>query len=141
MPHIQSMLQAHPRRPQGDVLSELANCVEACYDCASTCTACADACLGEQHVQDLVRCIRLNLDCADICETTGNMLVRMTEPDIAVLRAQLEACIQATRACADECDRHASMHEHCRVCAESCRRCADMCQRMLQQMMAGSSTR
>jgi len=44
----------------------LANCIEACFDCAQTCTACADACLSEQLVAELTRCIRVNLDCADV---------------------------------------------------------------------------
>ncbi len=27
----------------------------------------------------------------------------------------------------DECEKHAQMHEHCRVCAEACRRCESAC--------------
>ena len=34
---------------------------------AQVCTACADACLGEDDVGELTRCIRLDLDCADLC--------------------------------------------------------------------------
>lgn len=33
--------------------------------------------------------------------------------------------------CGDECDQHADMHEHCRVCAEACRRCEDACNQVL----------
>jgi hypothetical protein len=33
--------------------------------------------------------------------------------------------------CGDECDRHAHMHAHCRVCGEACRRCEQACQRLL----------
>lgn len=133
MTHAQQMLQTHPRQSQVDATA-LAECIEACFDCAQACTACADACLGEEgHLQHLVRCIRLTLDCADVCDATGRLLSRQTEPDWGVIRAQLQACIAACRACGAECDRHAQGMgmEHCRVCAESCRRCAEACERLL----------
>ncbi|MGW7436771.1 four-helix bundle copper-binding protein [Streptomyces sp. NPDC054849] len=31
------------------------------------------------------------------------------------------------KTCADECGRHANMHEYCRVCAEACRSCEQAC--------------
>ena len=59
-------------------------------------------------------------------------LRRLVEDELAhqdgvVTRAQLEACITACRACGDECERHAEMHEHCRICAEACRACEAAC--------------
>jgi hypothetical protein len=131
MNHVQQMLSTHPRPQQVD-MAALTECIQACYDCAQTCTACADACLGEDTVQQLVRCIRLNLDCFDACVTTGNQLSRQTEPEWSLLRKQLEACAEACRVCAEECGRHAQHHEHCRVCADSCRRCEEACNRLLQ---------
>jgi hypothetical protein len=131
----QPMLQTHPRKSpvNADLLRE---CIEACFECAQTCTACADACLGEQQVQQLVRCIRLNLDCADVCDATGRMISRQTEPDWSLVRAQLQACAAACKACGDECQSHAGHHEHCRVCAESCRRCEQACTRLLAALPA-----
>ncbi len=78
-------------------------------------------------VKELSRCIRLNLDCADICETTGRALSRQVGTDASVLRAFVQTCAEACRACGEECERHAEMHEHCRVCAEACRRCEQAC--------------
>jgi hypothetical protein len=101
-----------------------------------TCTSCADACLGEKGVQNLVRCIRLNLDCADICAVTARLLTRQTEPPLALLRRQLEVCEAACQACEAECDQHAHHHEHCRVCAEACRRCAEACHALLPEVPA-----
>lgn len=134
--HLSEMLRTHPRASSAQ-LTGLQECIEACYDCAQSCTSCADACLGEQSVEELVRCIRLNLDCADVCNTTGNILARLTEPDMALIRKQLEACIEACRVCGAECERHAQMHEHCRLCAEACRRCEQACERVLQGMRTG----
>jgi hypothetical protein len=34
----------------------------------------------------------------------------------------------------DECERHAEMHEHCRICAETCRRCAQACEALVAQI-------
>jgi hypothetical protein len=44
------------------------------------------------------------------------------------------ACVVACRACAEECDFHASHHDHCRVCAEVCRRCEQACGELLASM-------
>jgi hypothetical protein len=55
-------------------------------ECAQACTACADACLSEQNVADLAKCIRSNLDCADICDTTGRVLSRHTGYDANITR-------------------------------------------------------
>ncbi|GAA4429125.1 four-helix bundle copper-binding protein [Georgenia halophila] len=109
----------------------LAGTIDVLVECAQTCTACADACLSEEMVAELRKCIRSNLDCADICATTSRVLSRHTGYDANITRAQLEACIQACRSCGDECARHAEMHEHCRICAEQCRACQEACTELL----------
>ena len=130
MHSVAPMLKSHPRAAPGDG-AERGDSIHACYDCAQACTTCADACLGESGVADLIRCIRLNQDCFDVCVSTGNILSRLTEPNGETERAQLEACLIACRTCAEECERHAHHMEHCRICAEACRRCAEACEAML----------
>jgi hypothetical protein len=98
------------------------------YICAQACTACADACLGEEKVARLVDCIRLDLDCADICYTTGAILSRMTETSKELLQPLLQTCRTICNLCAMECEKHAEMHTHCKVCGEACRRCEQACQ-------------
>jgi hypothetical protein len=127
---VEEMLRLHPQPLDVD-RGLLLRCIEECVDCAATCTSCADACLGEDDVPELVRCVRLNLDCADTCDATGRIVIRQTQPDLALTRAAIEACAIACRACAEECDQHAAHHEHCRVCAESCRRCEQACDDLL----------
>lgn len=137
--HLQAMLQTHPQPSALFDQEALRACIEACFECAQICTSCADACLGEQgHLAHLVRCIRLNLDCADVCGTTGRVLSRLTQPDPNVVRAQLQACLVACQACGSECEMHArDMNmQHCAVCAESCRRCEQACQALLAGMTA-----
>ena len=124
------MIKAYPKDINND--RELfARCIEACIDCAQICTACADACLSEDMVKELTKCIRSNLDCADVCETTGRVLSRHTGYDANITRAVLQACAQVCNSCGDECQKHASMHEHCRICAGTCRECEKACQEVL----------
>ena len=109
----------------------LLRCVEECLDCGASCTACADASLSERDSQDLIGVVRLSLDCADLCHATGRILTRQSATDLRLIRAAVDACATACRACAEECERHAAHHEHCRVCAEVCRRCAKACDDVL----------
>lgn len=133
MPYAQRMLETHPW--QGNVDREaLARCIEACFECGHSCTACADACLSEDSVAELRKCIRLNLDCADVCETAGRILTRQTEYDAPTSKAQLRSCREACATCAEECESHADHHEHCRACAEACRRCEQACEALLEAM-------
>lgn len=121
------MLVAHPLAPPGG--SELLErCITALTECENDCTACADACLAEEGVAELRRCISLGLVCSDICAATRRTLVRRTHADAEVELVALRACAEACRSCADECDRHRAHHDHCRLCAESCRRCLDACE-------------
>lgn len=132
--HVQEMIRTHPQPPVVD-RDALARCIDACFDCAQSCVACAGACLGEaEHVQRLARCIRLDQDCAEICEVTGNILSRGFQPDPDVIARQLAACIVVCERCAQECNRHASEHEHCRVCAVACRQCLEACQIVAGQL-------
>ncbi|CCD86390.1 conserved protein of unknown function [Bradyrhizobium sp. ORS 285] len=125
--HAQQMIETHPH-VRGQVNDALVRCIEECYSCAQTCTSCADACLGEESVAKLTQCIRLNLDCADVCNITGRIATRRTGSDQEMIRRMLDACAAACRLCAEECEKHAGMHAHCRICAESCRRCMSACE-------------
>jgi hypothetical protein len=130
MSTLEQIFATHPH-PAGSNGDAARAAIEACNECAQTCTVCADACLGEANVAEMVNCIRLNLDCADVCRVTGQLLTRPSHRDAPALRAQLKACIEMCHACADECDRHAKMgSEHCRICAQACRSCGKACERM-----------
>ncbi len=128
---VEEMLNTYPQSLGSIDREKLARCITECRECEQACTACADACLSEEMVAQLVKCVRTNLDCADLCAATGNILSRHTGYDANITRATLEACRVACAACADECERHAEMHEHCKVCAEACRRCEQACAELL----------
>lgn len=138
MTAIDQMLQTHPQKPTHH-FDEVASVIRAVFECEQICITCADACLGEEQVADLRECIRLNLDCADICGATGRMVARQARPEPALWKALLEACAQACRSCADECAKHESRHEHCRLCREACERAEQACRKALQAMPSGSA--
>lgn len=125
--HVQQIISTHPD-VRGQINDALIRCIEECYDCAQSCTSCADACLVEDKVTELRQCIRLNLDCADVCLATGTLGTRRTGSNEELLRAMIESCALACRLCAEECEKHAPHHEHCRLCAELCRRCEEACE-------------
>jgi hypothetical protein len=125
--HAQEMISTHPD-VHGNVDPSLIRCIEACFDCAQACIACADACLGEAMVADLRQCIRLNQDCADICQATGRLATRRTGSDEGILKRAIQLCAEVCRECAEECGRHARQHAHCRICADACRACHGACQ-------------
>ncbi len=133
MSYAKQLLDTYPRDFNLDA-GQLAATIDALSDCAQACTACADDCLSEEMVAELTKCIRLNLDCADVCTATLKVVSRQTDYDANVTRSLLEACVTACRSCGDECERHAQMHEHCRVCAEACRRCEQACNNLLAAM-------
>ena len=124
------MLQTHPQPMSAD-RDTLVRCIEACFSCAAVCTGCADACLGEQNVPELARCIRLNHDCADICDAAGRMLARQIGADAAVPTHCCRGLWPGVPIRGDECERHAEHHDHCRVCADACRRCEQACNDLL----------
>lgn len=99
--------------------------LDALYNCAAECNHCATACLDEQDVKMLARCIKLDIDCADICSLTASLIARGSEHGEHLLKECAEIC----NACADECEKHNHM-EHCKRCAEACRTCAEECSSM-----------
>ncbi|HYB46993.1 MAG TPA: four-helix bundle copper-binding protein [Streptosporangiaceae bacterium] len=109
----------------------LAAAIDALSDCAQACDADTAADLSEQNVSEMITCIRLCLDCVDVCTATVGVLSRQTAYDPTVTRPLMEACIAICRNCGDECERHAHHHAHCRVCAEACRRCEQACRDLL----------
>ena len=91
--------------------------------CAAECSHCATACLEEEDVKMMARCIKLDIDGAEICRVAAAFVARGSEHAEHLLKECAEIC----EACAEECEKHSHM-DHCRRCAEACRRCAEVCQ-------------
>jgi len=92
--HARDIISTHPD-VRGNVSEALVRCIDECYACAQACTACADACVAEEMVQQLKQCIRLNLDCADVCLATGALASRRTGSNEQILGQMLQICAAA----------------------------------------------
>jgi hypothetical protein len=130
MSYARQMLNTYPHAFTVDA-GVLVATIDALSECAQACTADTDADLSEPNVAEMVKCIRLCLHCADICTATVGVVSRQVEYDANVTKPLLEACTSICKSCGDECEQHAAMHEHCRVCAEACRRCEQACRELL----------
>jgi Domain of Unknown Function (DUF326) len=133
MSYARQMLDTYRRTFDADA-SVLAAAIEALVDCAEACNADNAADLSEQNVSAMVTCIRLCLDCTDICTAAARVVSRLTDYDAAVTRPLLQACVAVCASCGAECERHAGTHEHCRVCGEACRRCEQACRALLDAL-------
>jgi len=135
MSYARQMLGSYPSDFKLDADAEvLAAVIGAATDCAQACVTDTDADLSEPHLAEMVACIRLCLDCVDICTVTAAVLSRPASWDLLVVKPLVEACAAICRSCGDECERHAPMHAHCRVCADACRRCEHACGEFLTLM-------
>ncbi len=133
MSYARLFLDVKPVSPLVDVGLRAA-AIDALNDCVQACIADTDADLGEHDVAEMVTCIRLCLDCADVCAAAAGITSRLSAYDPDVVRPLLEACAASCKSCGDECERHASMHEHCRICAEACRRAEQASRELLNAM-------
>jgi len=100
------------------------SCITACAECAAECKHCSDACLKEDNVKMLVRCIGLDEDCAALCLLSIELMASGSEFAGKVCALCAEVC----ETCAAECEKHE--HDHCKRCAEMCRKCATECRKM-----------
>ena len=124
-----TMLKSHPS-PVAHA-DKLAACIDACAACLVSCTSCADACIGGDMPKEMAKCIRTDLDCADVCAATIAVLTRQTKPNPSIQRAQLQAMIVACKTCGDSCMSHADVHGHCKLCGQTCRDCESKCNDLL----------
>ena len=134
MSYAKQMLETYPTSTADATV--LAAAIDALNDCAQACTADADADLGVEDVTGMIRCLRLCLDCADVCTATLGVTSRQADYDADVTKPLLRACVAICKSCGDECARHARMHEHCRICAEACRRCEQACRELLEALQS-----
>jgi hypothetical protein len=108
-----------------EMLSQIEkDCLLACNQCAAACLECASACLKESDPKRMVHCIKLDMECADVCCLAAASIAR---GDVH-MKAVCSLCAEVCKTCTIECAKH--LMEHCQRCAEACQRCSDACTRM-----------
>lgn len=108
-----------------DLGEEMRRCIEECGTCHDVCLATVTHCLqmGGEHAE--ASHMRLLLDCAQICDTSADFMLRGSELHGETCRA----CAVVCERCAEACERF-NDDEIMAACAEACRRCAESCRQM-----------
>ena len=133
-----------PQMGMGMDMDKMQECIEACSAAAQAATMCADACAGMGG--DMARCSAMCANTADMALTMMRFMLRPNGYDMTSMQGMLQGCMAMGMACAEECMRHADMHDHCRICASACQQMVDACRSMMSTMgmsdsgmMGGSS--
>ena len=116
---------------EGDYLStEMLDCIRRCSDCHRACAETLMYCLqqGGRHAES--NHIRLLMDCAQICQTSADFMLRGS--DLHALTCS--ACAEICQRCFEDCARMADDNRMA-ACAEECRRCAESCRQMAGHQM------
>ena len=114
-----------PHRTHAGAGTELDHCIQECTDCHRVCLETVRYCLEQGGEHAVPGHIGLLLDCAEICQTSANFMIRGSELHNRVCGLCAEVCDR----CADSCE---SMGNDARMktCAEACRSCAESCREM-----------
>jgi hypothetical protein len=109
----------------GAVDPAMQKCIDECVRCHNICTTTATYCLqrGGQHAE--AEHIVTLLDCAEICRTSADFMLRGSH----LHTSSCAVCAEVCRACADTCEKMGDDAVMQR-CADECRRCAESCDKM-----------
>lgn len=100
-------------------------CIEECMNCHGACTDTMAYCLEEGGEHARAAHITLLLDCAEICQTSANFMLRGSGRHATTC----EACAKICEQCAEACEQFGD-DEQMKLCAEACRSCAESCREM-----------
>jgi hypothetical protein len=110
---------------QSEISDEMLQCIQHCTDCHNICLETMAYCLqlGGRHAQ--APHLRLLLDCAEICQTSANFMLRRSD-----LHGRTCAiCAEICERCAQDCAQFGD-DSQMQACAEVCSSCAASCRRM-----------
>ena len=110
---------------------EIQSCIENSNACHAVCTITVNDCLQKGGAHSDAVHIRLLLDCAEICQTNTNFMLRSSDFNMQVCNT----CAMICDACAENCEKITNDIQM-KSCAESCRKCAQSCRKMSAQRAA-----
>ena len=104
---------------------EMEKCIQECVQCLRVCEETSMHCLdkGGKHAEKSN--IRLMIDCAEICETSANFMMRNSDAHGEVCGVCADVC----QKCADDCRQFSDDPEMLK-CADVCSSCEESCRRM-----------
>ena len=108
-----------------DLSAQLQRCIELCQSCHNVCLNTLAYCIqqGEPHTEE--QHLRLMMDCAQICQTSADFMLRESTFHARVCGACADIC----ESCADSCGSMTD-DERMQACADLCRECATLCREM-----------
>jgi hypothetical protein len=104
---------------------DMDTCIAECTACHRICVETLAYCLGKGGRHAEARHARILLDCAEICQTSADVMIRGSDLHKSTCRACAEICAPCAESCAAIAD-NAQMKR----CADACRRCAESCREM-----------
>ncbi len=124
------MMAHHPGGQQAN--GDMQQCIDHCTKCHRICAETLSHCLqlGGKHAE--LSHIRLLLDCAQICRTSADFMIRGSDlhPRVCAL------CADLCERCAQDCERVDRNDAQMEACVDLCRRCAETCRRMASAQAA-----
>lgn len=106
-------------KPPHQMTDEMRRCVQICHKCHDACLEAISMCIHEGGEHALHH--HLLLDCAQICHTSGDFILRGSDLYGCVCRACAEVC----KHCAENCAKLGG--EQMRECTDACKKCAESC--------------
>lgn len=104
---------------------QIEECIENCVDCHRICVETINYCLRMGGAHAGADHVGLLTDCAQICQTAGDFLIRGS----ALHPQTCGVCADACNQCAASCDRFGA-DPQMKACADLCRTCAQSCQQL-----------
>ena len=104
-------------------------CLELLQRCRSTCEHCSESRLTSTALGTAaLRCLRLMVQCAELCGDTAQLLGSAPERDVSTLRNHVRSCAIACERCRREIERagFAWAEECVDVCARAAEACHDL---------------
>ena len=104
------------------------DCIRNCSECHDVCLQTVTHCLqrGGEHAAG--EHVRLLLDCAQICRTSADLMLRGSDFHSATCAVCADVCTRCAAAC-EEMGEAFKLSE----CAAACRRCAESCRAMRER--------
>lgn len=110
---------------------DMTQCIEACSRCHGVCVATMQHCLklggkhaAAEHIRDMQ-------DCAQICATAADFMLRGSAAHAYVCAACAEACDRCEESC-----REVNDSPEMQRCIDACRACGTLCHRMAGMVAA-----
>ena len=108
---------------------DLQSCIEECTLCHAICTETIKHCLEKSGRHSEAKHIRLLEDCAEICQTSANFMLRGSDLHLQTCSLSADVCDRCARSC-EQIDAQDSIMKQC---AGVCRSCGESCREMLER--------